>query len=358
MKRSLPIFSIFILIFSLIIFILSFNIQKKIFVRKIIDHPSNSTNLEDLSICDGSNCSSEYFLDEQKRIEERLKNEDALNIYHDILLQYVPFSANNQHAIAHIFGEILYKSKGLNGITICDGSFAFGCFHGFLVNAIAQNGIDSIKKLDQNCYEKFGGYNLGCQHGIGHGIAEYYGSKQLAQALDACSTLLWKHQLMGCAGGVFMEHIMPTLSDKPGSVQIYPVNLLNPYLPCTQVKEKYRSECFYNLGNYFYHAMDKNPKQGIALCESIPKYYYQKTCLLGFGNALYSDNRNIFETIKACQQVTKKRSEVSCRAGAGWILYSVISTRKDAKKICEGLEKEDFINCLADSNLLQLALKT
>lgn len=347
--QRLLVASVFITILSVIIFVSSFFAPHK-------EPPiSAKTSLP----CSEVNCSAQFFLVEQRTLEERLLIEDPAEIYADVLSKYAGSAVNNQHAIAHIFGEVLYKSKGLAGITICDNSFAFGCFHGFMINAMVKEGVSSVHSLDRMCNEKFGEYNLGCQHGLGHGIAEYYGSSRLNESLDTCASLSWKHQLMGCSGGVLMEYIMPTLSENnPGSVKINPVNAKVPYLPCTNVKDQYKPECFYNLGNYFYHALNQDARAGLTLCENIPDPRHRKICLLGFGNAIFSNAGDISATIQSCKLAADKEDEITCRSGAAWILYANPLTRSETKKLCEQLNESDFKKCEKESNLLKLALET
>ena len=163
-SHILLISSVFILIFSAITFLLSL----------VSFHKKEAAMLTSSQPCKDSNCTIDFFLKEQGILEQRLQSEDAAEVYADILSTYKNSAPRNQHGIAHIFGEVLYKSRGLSGITVCDGSFAFGCFHGLMVNALPKEGLGSVQQLDQMCNQKFGEYNLGCQHGLGHGIAEFF----------------------------------------------------------------------------------------------------------------------------------------------------------------------------------------
>lgn len=341
--------SLFILVFSIILFTTAAFSSKPQALHKLTTS---------LNPCPDNNCPPSYFLTEQKVMEELFKTEEPSIIYSRVLSKYSESSPNNQHGIAHIFGELLYKNLGLKGVTICDNSFAFGCFHGFFVNAIAKEGIDSIKELDQMCIEKYGPYNLGCQHGLGHGLAEYYGSANLEKSLETCASLSWKHQLMGCSGGVFMEYIMPTLGgNTPGSVLVKPINQNTPYSPCTEIKEHFKPECYYNLGNYFYHGTNQNVKEALTLCEKLSDKLNKQSCLFGLGNSIYSNIRDIDKTIASCQLASTKESEINCRSGAAWILYTNVSTRPDANKLCADLAGKQLQSCQAQSNLLKIALE-
>lgn len=346
----LLVFSILFLTFSGILFFSAFSITNKDQLTLTTHTSGNPLQCKEL------NCSPEFFSNEQRILEYRLKEEEAESIYSDILNKYADSSPNNQHAIAHIFGELLYKNQGVSGIIVCDNSFAFGCFHGLFAKAISKEGLKIVYSLDQNCIEKYGQYNLGCQHGLGHGLAEYYGPQNLDAALKTCSTLSWKHPLMGCASGVFMEQITPTVKESLGSTQIKPVNYSEPYAPCLSIDEYFKPECFYNLGNYYYHALNKDLKAGLALCQDASNETYRKFCLLGFGNSAYSITRDISKTISQCQ-ANGNQTESYCRAGAAWILYSDPSTNNKSHEMCSGLNTTDFKECEKNTNLLNLALE-
>lgn len=319
--------------------------------------PQLSQQQNQTSGCNDNDCIISSLLEEQHLLEKRFQNNEAASqIYNDILIKYADDPPPRQHGMAHIFGEELYKYIGVSGITLCNESFAFGCFHGFFTNVIPKQGVQIVKELDQMCIDKFGEYNLGCQHGIGHGIAEYFGPQGLNVSLETCATLKWKYQLMGCPGGVFMEYLMPTSGDStPGSVFVKPINAENPYSPCLIVKDQFQAECYYNLGNYFYHATSQNSKEVLKLCQKVSNSFYRKTCLLGLGNSIYSNTRDINKTISECKSVDDKNSEINCRSGAGWILYSDTKTRKKANLICEGLDEVSSNSCRDNIDLINLA---
>ncbi len=311
--------------------------------------------------CNDPSCmDTAFFLVQQKKLEERLKKEEPAIIYKEILTKYAQFLPDNKHRIAHIFGKLLYKEKGSSGVIVCDGSFAFGCYHGFFNEAIGKEGVWTVKEIDQRCVKQFGEYSLGCQHGIGHGLAEYFGPKNIDQALEVCEGLTWKHRLMGCPGGVFMEYMMPTLGDDiPGSVYVKPIDETNPYSPCNKISEKYRPECYYNLGLYFVHTPKENYQKGLSLCSKITDNFYKKNCFMGFGNGAISLNINDAKiAIKICSNAPGLENQISCRSGAGWILYSSSDTRGSEAKVCANLSDTDSKKCINDSNLLKTALAT
>lgn len=49
-----------------------------------------------------------------------------------------------QHNAAHVMGRALYEKAGLDGFSICDATFAFGCYHAFLGLAIHEKGVGHL----------------------------------------------------------------------------------------------------------------------------------------------------------------------------------------------------------------------
>lgn len=340
-SKNVQLISLFLAILTLLIFISLFEYKKTAPTRS----PQH---------CKDRNCD---FLSEQKMMEEELKAKEPSIVYANILSRYEKSSPNDQHSIAHIFGEVLYKLKGNASITVCDDSFAYGCFHGFFMNAISNEGIGAIKQFDEMCIKKFGEYDTGCQHGIGHGIAEYLGPQNLDRSLDACATLTWKHKLMGCSGGVFMEYLLPSFSKNASGLTISPINWDKPFKPCDTVNKNFAPECFYNLGNYYYYALSKDSERALKLCDTVSESLDRKSCFLGVGDSIYSKIRDITKTIQQCRLGPNKESEISCRAGAAWYLYASEIYRSEAKKFCENLNTLDFEKCQKDSDLLNLAIQ-
>lgn len=152
----------------------------------------------------------------------------------------------SQHLAAHIFGEILYNEKGINGLPICDSIYAFGCFHGFFGEAISQRGLGIVEEANRVCIQKGGIKETGCRHGIGYGILEHLGSlsrDQLDKALDICKTIQVP-SLLGCTQGVFMEYNFPAAEE----IQRRQFDEKKSFTPCDTVASMYKSSCYFELG--------------------------------------------------------------------------------------------------------------
>ncbi len=151
-----------------------------------------------------------------------------------------------QHLLAHIFGEELFEKEGVEGIGVCDETFTFGCYHGFFTAAVGQEGAGIVSELDKKCIELFGEMGLGCPHGIGHGLGEYYGGDRLSEQLAVCDTLTWQGRLFGCRGGVFMEHNFPTVvGAEDAEATVRALEGTNYFSPCDSVSQNAKSTFYF-----------------------------------------------------------------------------------------------------------------
>lgn len=142
-----------------------------------------------------------------------------------------------QHDLAHFLGAKIYESEGLSGLSFCNPSFAFGCYHGFSEAAFASN-LDKLDELGKSC-QQVGHINSGpwasCIHGIGHGVATYFETIKLEESLVICDKLLQGANY--CHDGVFMEFALSA----PKS--LYEVEKKDPLYPCNKIEPIYRQGC-------------------------------------------------------------------------------------------------------------------
>lgn len=334
----------------LLLYIYTGNFRSFIFPE--INSQSPDTQCAD-EICLKEEVEITGILQKKTEIENKLKTQNPNDLYGQILSEYKHKTLNEQHSVAHIFGQYLYRAKKLDGITVCDGSFSFGCFHGFFNEAILDRGIDITIQLDQKCIERFGEKSSACQHGIGHGLIEFLGPKKLTQALDICGRLNWQKPLMGCSGGVFMGYNLPqTDRDDSGSSTALPFNPENPYRPCTGINDKFKPECYYNLGMYWNQVLDKNPAGMLRLCTEIENPRYRDSCLLGVGVTLaentYPDKKKIQQN---CDLSDVEYTRTICRSGAAWFYFAKPESRPEFQSLCEDLPEVLKHTCLEKYNL-------
>ncbi len=254
----------------------------------------------------------------------------------------VHFSA--QHLAAHVMGELIYETVGLPGLAICDPAFAFGCYHSFFGRAIAEKGEDIVKELDRQCVSRLGPGYTGCQHGIGHGLMEYFGSRRLAEALRECERTTVIHPLLGCTSGVFMEYNTPIVIGEQTSQSLRELSP-DPLDPCPSLQENFRPSCYFELAAWWHNYVDYG-EMG-RLCARLDAASVREACFLGIGYIVVPFNEYRIKPSKTdCQKMPTSDGGVLCRAGAWWSYFAVPEQRSLADDMCADLTALERSRCL------------
>lgn len=263
-----------------------------------------------------------------------------------IALAYLKNSYSQQegtHDIAHAFGPRLYKEQGLDGITSCDTSFAFGCFHGFTETFIEEQGLKNIAQLTSQCRTALAGQlSLRCYHGIGHGIlsADDY---DLSKALLGCDIIASESiEKEYCYNGVFMEN---------GIVKAVDASKEHLYWSCDTVDKQYQPTCYIYLREYLRLLFPNDLQRMVDACRKIKEPMLIQYCLRGVAEYSAMKNRNSLKNIvRDCAILGKE--QYLCRQLAidvwsfqGWSLEgaeSVLCTNPDQKwdEVCKEKIKE------------------
>lgn len=259
-----------------------------------------------------------------------------------------------QHTAAHEFGAALYAAEGVNGLSICDARFSYGCFHEFLGRAIADLGIGSVPALNKRCFDDLGSKGLSCQHGIGHGIQAYMGyeEKNLIEALDTCRDLPGADPIGGCFGGAFMEYNFQTMLGDQALVRASTSDMTEP---CSTLAPVYKKACFFWQPQWWYVLLTKvgneEPtfKQLGELCSSVPTEH-TRACFEGIGNitaeaADFSGERSA----RLCELVsTDSTNQLFCISIAANSLGAGGGNPSErGEQACSGLEEEARNYCMA-----------
>ncbi len=277
--------------------------------------------------------------------EEEIRKSGASRFWQETTFEY---EANyNRHTVAHIYGELLYKIYGLDGLQYCDEKFSYGCYHSFFANALAEAGTEIISDLDAVCVNKFGSVDSGCQHGIGHGILQYLGEARLNEALLLCEPMISRGE--SCLAGVFMEYNFPTeVAGLAGMETVRAFDENKPYYPCEDVAKKFKGSCYYELPRFWDRVLASDFSKIGQLCEAVPeKDGAKEKCFKGTGDVVsLITNHNVEDTIARCAEMPTKSAEETCRVAAAWGFYASIDEHKrNASKVCEGLREELMAQC-------------
>lgn len=242
-----------------------------------------------------------------------------------------------QHTFAHIFGELIYDEKGVEGISDCDPTFSFGCYHSLAGKAIIEGGLSVVKDLDRACNKGFNSPNNGCLHGIGHGILGYVGYDNVNPALASCLDTWIVAPLGGCPGGVFMEHNFHTM-ESVESAKARSFDSTNPYAPCDAVEGQFTQQCYYYQALWWPHVLNKDYSKVEDLCSALRGLEDRRACFLGIGESVSTNSEfRPAETRAMCDAVKDPQERLWCREGAWRIYYADPRTRQIAPELCVGL---------------------
>lgn len=258
-----------------------------------------------------------------------------------------------RHTATHIFGELIYDKFGIKALTYCDDYYSYGCYHGFFIRAILENGIGIVKEMDKACLAKYGKLNPSCQHGLGHGLYEYYGDKRIIEALTVCKTSTTQQDLYGCMSGVFMAYNFPKIiNEKEVSITARKFDKDNPYYPCPSLPGEFHYICYYELGQWWHSTYKDDFNLMGKLCLGIQKREEQDICLRGLSNFVAdTSNFEVDKIISNCHKMPDLRSETICRLETVQsYLFANPKKRDQAQKLCPGLGKNFEFLCIEKIN--------
>ena len=257
---------------------------------------------------------------------------------------------NQQHAMAHLFGEALYKELGIDGIVVCDDSYSFGCYHAFFGWALVDKGLDIITELDQACIDIYGEMGLGCQHGIGHGISAEMGNERLNEALEACMKLQWKGPLGGCTSGVFMEFNFSTMNGFSNRE----LDERGLHYPCNVVNDRFVSACYFEQPSWWSRLEDMdNPSLG-ELCGEVKVKKGRVSCFRGIGNLVAGKSFDgISEIPKYCEPMATEEGRFHCLEGALWFLANEPQFKDVWRELCIPYKDTEYYErCIKSKDLI------
>lgn len=218
------------------------------------------------------------------------------------LLRVAPLPKNTDvHLLAHGIGNVLYRQKGLDGITSCTNDFRNACSHSIVVGLFTEKGVDAINDIAEACRSAPGGpgaYGM-CFHGLGHGVLAFTGY-EFMDALGLCRQVgTVNHgyiESAECVGGMVMELVAGVHDPMAWEIAktVY-FKTDNPLYPCDQgfIPSNARHLCFLYLTPHLWEAVGADPttmtddqlKRSFAFCSRLSGNQSQlkESCYGGFG---------------------------------------------------------------------------
>lgn len=287
------------------------------------------------------------------------KRDDAV-AYTLFLRTYASSTPGDQHTAAHIFGSALFQTKGLAGLSTCDSSFSYGCFHEFLGRAIEAGGLGQVADLNQACYDAVGPtLSLTCTHGLGHGIQSHLGYTEdgLVASLDECSKLPYGDPIGGCPGGVFMEYNMRTMHSFTG-MPIREPKEGDMLYPCDILPADYAAACYYWQPQWWQQVLLEERKTKdeafVALgnlCRKVP-ISLRRECFEGVGTIVATAaNFDVARAVVLCNMTTPAGElRAACLITAASVFAAEPSVKNSAQYVCGELEGDARATCVRYSS--------
>lgn len=194
----------------------------------------------------------------------------------------IPFDGAS-HLLNHTAGVSAYRTHGTSGIIFCKDYFLQSCYHGFLIEFIAEHGIEKIGDVITECASAGHHVVSQCSHGIGHGLLAWIGYKELPQAFGWCDSIALRHPdlvVEQCYNGVAMENHWAVHEGGDPSPDRW-INDNDIFFPCTdpRIARDWRLACWQNQASVFFEHFKGDYKKTYNACKSVAEAPYRDACL-------------------------------------------------------------------------------
>lgn len=286
----------------------------------------------------------------------RIGSVGAREAYKEFAASMRSVPVDRQHVFAHVFGEALYDSDGIEGFKTCDLQFMYGCFHELMGRAITENGLEIVPDIYDICTHTPDPRPFACLHGIGHGIIASLGytSGELGAALGACDSIVDSELVYWCHSGVFMEYNQQSMLGT--SFVRDPEAEESIYEPCGDLQDEYQQPCLFEQPQWWHRALfggDNTPETFSKLGEFCERGGLSpllvRTCFEGVGNITSpTAGYNPDQTRSLCEASSRDPlNQLFCKSMAALSFSSALHDAGAAEKVCAELEDEGFAFCSA-----------
>lgn len=217
----------------------------------------------------------------------------------------LPFTGQT-HLLNHTAGDYLYDKNGPAGLVECKDYFLSSCYHGFILNAIAEGGMSEVAKTFAECRRQGKTVSSQCAHAIGHGFLANAGYKNLTRALKTCDeavNTMTEFPAFNCYDGIFMENIWAVHNGEPSPDRWVKSN--DPVYPCNdeKINDKYMLGCWSNQPALAYQLFKGNIKKvADEICSNIKNTEHQRMCFDGLARQIHPLTKGEPEkTIELCE---------------------------------------------------------
>lgn len=257
-----------------------------------------------------------------------------------------PAVQNLVHILAHDVGVALFYREDYQGALICDDAFQFGCYHGFMGEALTKGGKNAMKNIESSCEKTSLYLSPNCFHGLGHGIllTTGYTVPDLLKGLARCDSLKKDLSRQGCYSGIFMEYNRRVgFFSYPGGLGLREFDEQHSLSPCEGLAKKYLYSCYAELPWWWKSSLKKPPveqiKAMVELCGKIEANANRDVCFYNIGFIIALESNKIDEVISHCNFIAISSDRFNCIVGSkNSLLYRKVP---NAKILCDVFEQDD-----------------
>lgn len=227
-----------------------------------------------------------------------------------LLRSGLPFTGE-MHLLNHEVGEFLYEKEGSQGIVQCKDYFLSSCYHGLLLQAMAEHGLAALSAAMDACKKAGRRVVTQCAHAIGHGLLAWAGYKNLPEALTLCDKVgveVADFPAYNCYDGAFMENNYGVHLGSPSPDKWIKED--DPFYPCndTRIEEKYRKACWSNQPQMMLTVFSGDFTRLGELCEKVENEEYRSACFNSIARQIHPFTKgNADVAFRMCSFLPKER---------------------------------------------------
>jgi hypothetical protein len=287
--------------------------------------------------------------DEEKRLKaarkfvERVDVEPALEILYKSPLP----NTGEGHLVVHQIGFYAYKKYGAEAMLKCKDYFLYACFHGAIIQAASDQGMEGISRMTDKCrgtYTRF----FQCTHAAGHAFLAMT-NYDLPKALQLCDDLYendpdYPGTLSSCHNGAFMENIFGVHDWDTNKEKKREWLSNDRYFPCNYFGEKYQEGCWLNQASWMIQLNKDDVAKTTTDCEEIDNKEYTQWCIDNLSRQINPLTKgDPLKTFTLCKPMGTKWYDTCVIINA--IAYYSVSGRDEALSICKKIQKDLKDDC-------------
>lgn len=292
---------------------------------------------------------------ELKKLLERV---GPLEAQEEMLHSGLPFTGET-HLLIHVVGDYIYGKYGLEGLPYCRDYFLSACYHGFIINTLADHGMEGVVEAMEKCNSEGSHVAVQCAHATGHGFVAWH-DYDLLKALKMCDELggkvaklsdnITQFGYFNCYDGVFMENVWGVHEGFPSEKRWLKDDDI--YYPCNdpRIPEKYLGGCWANQATVIYQHFHGDLRKTAEVCDSLENAEYKETCYNNWARQIHPLTEG---------SVDKVLSLCSLASNAEWKDYCILTNmqaywsvgdRQIPAKICQRLDEKLKDECFKKLN--------